>query len=69
MTTQAIPNHLDQGTLRMCALGDLPTCQVTMVERHLANCAFCRSDLRKMEELFVAVRTLNKTVPQRQCPA
>ena len=61
--------HLDQGALGLYALGDLPTCHAATVKRHLANCADCRADLREMEELVVALRTLNKPFPQRQCPA
>ena len=69
MTIPAMPNHLDQGTLRLYALGGLPTCQSATVEIHLANCAYCRADLREMEELFVALPTLIKTVSQEHWTA
>lgn len=62
--------HLDQGALGLYALGDLPIFQATTVEKHLASCALCRSDLRQMEELVVALRTLTGGgAPQRRCQA
>jgi hypothetical protein len=69
MTMSAISGHLDEGTLGVYALGDLPARQSRTVERHLVNCVFCRADLHQMEELVVALRslTLTQTVSKKQC--
>lgn len=62
--------HLDQATLGSYALGDLPTCQVKKVEHHLSHCAYCRADLRTMEELvFAAPRLTFTTGSQTHCTA
>jgi anti-sigma factor RsiW len=68
MMSRGVSQHLDEGTLGVYTLGDLPACQAEKVKMHLANCAFCRADLRQMEELVVALRslTLTQTVARRQ---
>jgi anti-sigma factor ChrR (cupin superfamily) len=61
MINSAISSHLDQGTLGLYAAGDLASGHATKVESHLAHCAYCRADLRQMEELVVALRILQET--------
>lgn len=49
----------------MYALRDLAPHQVTHLERHVAACPHCRSELREMERLVVALRGLARGALQR----
>jgi hypothetical protein len=65
MLISGFSSHLDQGTLGLYAVGDLPAGHDTTVENHLANRAYCRADLRRMEELVLALHTVDMSVPPR----
>ena len=51
--------HHDQATLRLYALNNLPSYQMTTLQNHLADCEYCQYDLRRMEEMFLAPPTLH----------
>lgn len=58
--------HLDQGAIGLYALHDLPDRQVTLAEGHLSRCRRCQTELRVMEDLVIALRSMNKRVAANQ---
>ena len=57
--------HLDRGAIGLYVLRDLSASHVSPVERHLANCAHCQSDLKVMRELVAALRAARRIVPHK----
>jgi anti-sigma factor RsiW len=57
--------HISEESLGLHACGDLHSSRVAVVERHLAGCHACRSQLEEIQMLIMALKAYAHPVPPR----